>query len=186
MQKLFLITLGTVLPLVADGTSLLQVIAWVAQIFTGLLTVLILYLSLRTARKLKKADVIIEDHRRFDQLLALKHELATKSTDDDVCTYFNRFWNLQSDEYDNWRAGLIGNKKYEEWLGARIAEHKSKETVGSAKTWTNKRGWEAVKDNYCYDKFNNFMDVVFDLGAKEAMKIFQPSWRVRLSRRLFS
>jgi hypothetical protein len=96
-----------------------QPYASVVQILTGVLTVIVLFLSLRTTRQLKKADVLIETHRRYDGLLASKDSLMTgdaEAQQQHLTSFFERFWKLQDDEFYSWREGLIGDKVYRDWI----------------------------------------------------------------------
>jgi hypothetical protein len=41
----------------------------------------------------------------------------------DSSHYYERFWNLQNDEFTLWREGYIDDKTYEGWLAARHDEY---------------------------------------------------------------
>jgi hypothetical protein len=164
----------------------LQILAWLAQIFTAPFTALILYLSLRTTRKLKVADVILESHRRYDLLLAFKDQLNcddANKRDEHLDSYFERFWKLQDDEFDNWQKGLISNEVYKGWMIARWRERNVK--PGNGKT-TYYESWDRYRESTTSPGFPEFMDDVLQNGPECAIKKCRPRFLKRLGRRLRS
>ncbi|EKQ71345.1 hypothetical protein OsccyDRAFT_0004 [Leptolyngbyaceae cyanobacterium JSC-12] len=154
----------------APAFTALEKSAQVFQILTGVGTVLLLFQSFRLTKRLKKADILLEFFRRFDQLVDRREAINALGANADSSHYYERFWNLQNDEFTLWREGYIDDKTYEGWLAARHDEY---HTNGSTGNMTYKQGWEYAKKYNKDVNFHNFMQKVFDGNTPGAMKIYK-------------
>ena len=175
-------------PRASQGSTFVPgpILAGYGQIGTSVLTLLVLYLSLVATYRLKMTDVLMENHRRYDALLVAKEKLQANGksppNEEKIKTYIVRFWNLQFDEFDCWRRGMIPTSTYTEWMVGRQQEWKANETI--AGTWDYQRGWASVKARYTISDFTSFIEMVFyssgsgEKGVKKAMMKLGPNpWR---------
>ena len=155
----------------------LQIWAWIFQIITGVATVTVLFLSLKTTRRLKTADVRMENQRRFDQLLVAKDALKSGSstTAEQVIAYCERFWNLQNDQFRDWRLGLLPLEVFDSWMENRLIDWNLNAVIAAGVTY--RKGWEDVKGNFSHTGFADFMEkaVKPNRGLERAIKFHQPN-----------
>jgi hypothetical protein len=133
------------------------------------------------------ADVILENNRRYDLLLAFKDTLNSDNLDkrkDHLESYFERFWKLQDDEFKNWQEGMVGDEVYKEWMLTRWRERDLK--PGKDIDTTYYESWQNCKGNTSTPRFSSFMDQVFTDGPEKAMGNCRPRWFRRLGRKLLS
>jgi hypothetical protein len=156
----------------------LQEEAWKAQIVSSIVqsviavaSVLVLILNLKTIRGMKRTDVAIEDHRRYDAMLQLRNsvncnESATQAEVDD---YYLRFWNLQYDQFEHWRDGMVKEEVFIQWLMARYVEYQANKLLIDGHSRTQSRyqeGWQTAKRHYLLSGFTDFMDTVFAIPSE--------------------
>jgi len=154
---------------IRNSAATIEKIPQFFQVVTGLGTLVILYQSLVLTRRLKKADVLMECGRRFDQLVDRRESICNGSQKDS-CYYYERFWNLQNDEFSLWREGYIDDKTYEGWLEARQEEFRNNETVGDM---TYEDGWNHFKKKTKDSIFKAFMQLVSDGEIIAAMNQYK-------------
>jgi hypothetical protein len=170
--------MNDLLPTLKDWAPLVQII-------TGLLTAFILYLSVKTAHRLKGTDVRMDMHRKFDQMLEAKHALTKEtSTEEDVVWYCYRFWNLQADEFHEWREGLLSNSLFRSWMETRQDDWDLNPLLGAGIRYQD--GWNKVKDKFTNIGFRDFMEMVTShrQGIDMAFKKYRPNRLNRLTARL--
>lgn len=148
----------------------LEKTAQVFQILTGVGTLILLFQSFRLTRQLKKADILLEFFRRFDQLIERRESINLSGSTTDSQYYYQRFWILQNDQFTLWREGYIEDRTYRAWLDARHEEYRANESTGN-KTYL--QGWDSVKTVSLDVDFQKFMDEVFAGRASEAMKFYK-------------
>jgi hypothetical protein len=155
------------------------------QIMTGLATVLVLFLTLKTSHRLKGTDVRMEQQRKFDLMLEAKHALKQKGkTEEDVQWYCYRFWNLQADEFHEWREGMLSNSLFRSWMETRQNDWDSNSELGAGMRYQD--GWNKVKDKFTNVGFRDFMEMVVSHrhGIDMAFKKYRPNRINRLTARL--
>jgi hypothetical protein len=105
----------------------------IEEIFPAISTSLAMFALIFTIRSgilNKRADIMMECHRRSDALLALRYELtkrlgvaephsADASLEADIKAWIQRFWCLQFDEYEFWRRGFIDDGFFKYWMLSR-------------------------------------------------------------------
>jgi hypothetical protein len=150
----------------AANVPSLQIAVWWAQIFTGLGTLAILFLSVVTTARLKRAEFMMACHQRYDLLFDLRQRLLKQPNEAETKLYFERFWQLQESQFKYWQIRMLDNRLYAEWMHLRRSEHDANETVG---TMTYREGWKDVKEHL--DRgFQSFMAHVFSDNEESAMK----------------
>jgi hypothetical protein len=154
---------------ISDTAAIIEKIPQFFQVVTGIGTLLVLYQSLVLTRRLKKADVLMECGRRFDQLVDRRESICNGSQKDS-CYYYERFWNLQNDEFSLWREGYIDDKTYEGWLEARHEESLKNEMVADR---SYKDGWIHFRGKTKDRVFLEFMEYVFDGKIDRAMNQYK-------------
>src|SRR4051812_1839019 len=102
----------------------LQVLVWYTQILSSCCSVGLLYLALSATYRLKMADVMMDQHRRYDQLLESRDRMLQSEKADLrlVKAYLLRYWNLHLDRWIHWRQGLVSSETYELWVAARLRD----------------------------------------------------------------
>jgi hypothetical protein len=153
-------------------------IAQFAQIATGLGTLLVLYLTLdrtlRSARNLKKADVLMECHRRFDGLWEVRDFPSTLQDPKRYYErYYERYWSLHLDEYKHWQNGFIDDDIFRYWMRGRVHDWVANEPVGPVGSMSFKEGWRYAKSRWAHTNFFDFMEEVFKDNVESAMRDFK-------------
>jgi hypothetical protein len=143
----------------------LQEVVWGSQIVTGLGTLIVLFNSLRLTRRVMKADVLSDMHRRFDQLGEQRAQLLEET--DKARAYYDRFWSLQYHQFLMWQQGYADDQTFRFWLGSRHDEYhgfdgRKAEKIGDV---TYQEGWEHAKVKW---KTNPFVGLMTDVFAGHA------------------
>lgn len=144
--------------------------AQIVQIFTGFMTLIILFQSFRLTKEIKKADIILEFFSRFDKLIDRRESINLSGATTDSKYYYERFWNLQHDEFTLWREGYIDDRTYSSWLNTRHEEYRANLSTGN-KTYIE--GWNDIKSAYIDTDFQKLIDEVFAGRATDAMKLYK-------------
>jgi len=148
-----------------------------AVIITGFLTLIVLFMTHINTRRLKVADVISDNYRRFDLLLSERARLVeleanTKTREKQIKLFYIRFWNLQSDQFNFWLQGLIPERNYLSWLKVRQQEYEL--DVEIAPDTSFRKGWDMVKKDH-EEEFQKFMESVFEKGPQKTLE--DKKWR---------
>jgi len=172
-----------------------------AQITAPFLAFLALVFTIRAGIQNKRADIMMECHRRFDQLSVLRHELTkrvNKTSDltkdqeliDDINSWVQRFWSLQVDEYEFWRRGFIDNDFFRYWMISRhrdFSDAREDEIKNPArhtfKMLAFTQGFRVVVDTWAdashpRSDFKDFMEQVRKNRIDDAMSKYGP-WFLR-------
>ena len=115
------------------------VIGPLLSLVIGVLTLIVLYLQIRTTKELKRADILQGFNARYDRLWDIQHN---PSTVEEPQTFYTRFWSLQLDQFVQWRDGYINQKDYRVWLLQRRGDFQAKSAF---KGVASSDGWEAAK-----------------------------------------
>lgn len=118
-------------------------------------------------RALKEADLRQNCQRRYDDL-AYETKARVKS-ESDAKGYYKRFWDLQFEQYQYCKDGLIDPKIFATWMDSRRLEFRNDEPVGKM---GYQAGWHYMAEHFkdhddvnrgagSYTEFVNFMNDVF-------------------------
>lgn len=103
-------------------------------------SLLLAYTTIRSEMRSKQVDVITDDHKRFDELQALRTKILVAETEIqsgvpdcwtkarlevEATMFFDRFWSLQFDAYIAWLHGYVPSTVYTYWIFARWRELRS-------------------------------------------------------------
>ncbi len=149
----------------------LEMTAQFFQILTGMGTVYLLFQSFSLTKRLKKADVLLEFYRRYDQLVTRRERLNSTNPRQDSIYYYESFWNLHNDEFNLWRDGYIDDKTYRIWLDSRHAEYHSVNNVTGNMNY--KEGWDKIKEINKDADFLEAMDKVFKGHAADVIATYK-------------
>ncbi|MGC3961188.1 MAG: hypothetical protein QM813_25650 [Verrucomicrobiota bacterium] len=166
----------------------LDVIAKIAPIFTASAMAILIYATLITSIRQKRADVYTADHEMYDRLLALKADLMARPATNPVTSieadnFFVRFWYLQFFAYVNWRNGWIDDQLYASWLVERRANFNNSTFNLASSTYAS--SWKLESQKYLATKdfvdfLNEIMTTPNDICV--IMKKFKPPFWQRLRR----
>jgi hypothetical protein len=115
-------------------------------------------------RVLKESDLRQYCQRRYDDLA---YETARVKSESDAKGYYKRFWDLQFEQYQYCKDGLVDKNIFATWMASRRFEYVDNEPVGQM---SYQRGWEYMSDRFkkhdngnqgAYTEFVNFMNAVF-------------------------
>jgi hypothetical protein len=165
----------------------------VSALVVSLIALLISYVNARLNIRNKQIDAIFHDHKRFDELQALRAALRVAELDVgknggwslerfemEVTSFFDRFWSLQFDAYIAWLAGYIPSSIYTYWLFSRWRElHEpsdgwtlSKHTLATSLTEIDTR-WKKNPDPKSDQSkhVNDFLSMMFELKERNSVDI---------------
>ncbi|SRR6266478_5183842 len=121
--------------------------------------------SIANQRDLKGIDLLVTFQKRYDELA---YDVRSKVDSDEKATeYYHRFWDLQFEQYQYWKLGMIQPEIYGSWMEFRRQEFVRNYKIRNV---TFQEGWLEGK-NYLfagdpkrsgyYKEFADFMDGVF-------------------------
>jgi hypothetical protein len=122
-------------------------------------------LDFERQRKLKEIDMRQYCQKRYDDL-AYEARVRVR-TNDDAKGYYKRFWDLQFEQYQYCKEGVINQKIYKTWMDSRRREHRDDERVGKM---GSQKGWDYMAgifikneepEKEAYTEFVSFMNEVF-------------------------
>lgn len=120
----------------------IEILKFVFEMITGLGTLYILLLTNRLtkniARLTKESDVLMECHRRYDQLLS---DVRYIQAAPEKSVFYSRFWHLQQNQYEFWILNLIPDYEFKEWLTVRRLSFHSDLFMGEQNQLPYKIGW---------------------------------------------
>jgi hypothetical protein len=152
-----------------DRWSLRNKLALISTIFSGLswgFAIGALMYSVSTQYQMKNIDLLIYFQKRYDDVAYdMKGRVGKEYKPED---YYHRFWDLQFEQYQYWRLGLIRQDIYSSWMGVRLSDWKRDEDLGGMKY---RQGWEeaqrylsngSTNNPKYYDDFVKFMNAIHD------------------------
>ncbi|MGJ7572948.1 hypothetical protein ACSFBX_20640 [Variovorax sp. RB2P76] len=170
----------------------------VAQSLGPLLAMFALIFTIRSGIQNKRADIMMECHRRSEALLILRHELSKRMfaagdrsadalLESDIQAWIQRFWSLQFDQYEFWRRGFIDDAFFRYWMLTRHRDFskaladQSDPTPDSFEQMIYEKGLEEV--SWMWDgtispsggDFKGFIQDVRNNRIKQAMRKHGPS-----------
>lgn len=122
-------------------------------------------------RLLKELDLRQNCQNRYDDL-AYETKARVKSTND-AKGYYKRFWDLQFEQYQYCKDGLINREIFATWMASRHDEYKDNESVGKMPYqdgWNYMAGHFKKHNHEAYAEFVDFMNQVF-LGNKATCEL---------------
>lgn len=114
--------------------------------------------GLRAQRRLKSTDVMAAFQLRYDTLM-FNFRAEVDQGKHPVQLFYSRYWNLQMDQYQAWRAYLISDPVYHYWMRTRQIEQ---EALPAAERYNARTGWEEFSQKYSDMDFVRFMNQVLD------------------------
>jgi hypothetical protein len=164
----------------ATINSTFSVVASFVSVVLALSAVIV---TINTQRQLKEIDLRQNFLKRYDELVfeVKPRTMSAPANSDDekkaaqlmAFSYYHRFWDLQLEEYQFWREGLIDKQIYASWMDFRRSEMQNNESlqgISYRQAWDEMtkylKGRERPALNY-YSEFINFMDGVFQ-GKSES------------------
>ena len=180
---------------------MLNHIEGIVPAISALLAMFALIFTIRSGIQNKRADIMMECHRRSDALLVLRHELtkrlgvaeshsADASLESDIKAWIQRFWCLQFDEYEFWRRGFIDDGFFKYWMLSRRQEFEKSTadqlspSPASFEVMTYEVGFEDVSWMWAgatspsSGDFKGFMQLVRENQIDRAMRMHGP-WLLR-------
>lgn len=112
-------------------------------------------------REMKIIDLLSHFQQRYDQITyEVKSEVQAlpEAQARPLEAYYYRFWDLQLEQYQAWKAGFITPEIYSSWMEQRQREWGRNWAVGG-KTYQD--GWRETKEYLNNKEFADFMDKVF-------------------------
>jgi hypothetical protein len=128
----------------------------IASTFTSIGTLIILYYTSKLAKESKQADLLMDFNRRFEALCAFKNSADGQK---DPEQFWDRFWNLQFDQFTHWRQGFVNDHTFKYWMTCR---HKDYSNLKYEKAW------ESRKHTWRGTDFAKFMQCVHDESFEAA------------------
>lgn len=119
-------------------------------------------LGLRANRRLKTVDVTGDYQKRYEVIM---YELRPRALrgEYDITHFYERYWNLQMDQFYTWRDGFITNELYQYWMLTRSLEQATlPEGLERARL-----EWERYYHRYSETRFAQFMDQILGLKPEE-------------------
>ena len=124
---------------------------------TGVFALTFLF-GLRVQRRLKSTDVMAAFQLRYD-ILAYYFRTEVEQGKHPIELLYARYWNLQMDQYQAWKARLISDPVYRYWMKTRQIEQSD---LPQNEHYDARRGWEDFSRRYSDTDFVRFMNDVLD------------------------
>jgi hypothetical protein len=147
----------------------------ILQMSLTFLTAVILYLtlvrSLRTWKENKAVDVMLRCQERYDDIV-WNYKQKVRNSGIDELEFYERFWELQVEQFQYWRKGYISDEIYECWAYQRHREWLENKNLRSL---SYQDGWKKICGLEVQNVFTQFMNLVFSGNISEAMKKYKAS-----------
>ncbi len=150
----------------------LTIIFIIATLFVGIITIYnsqtMQNRSIAHEREMKSIELQIHFQTRWDKVAYdIKGKIYEQKQKDAkldeilMDSYYNRFWDLQLEQYQVWKKRLLDISVYSTWMDYRWQEFQDKTPVGAL---TYKEGWENFKESIPYDENEVFVAFVLFIG----------------------
>ncbi len=145
-----------------------QVLHWLMLVELAILTAALIFswITMNTnttvQHEMKQIDLMRHFQDRYDKII---WEVSKEVTDERTANaYFDRYWNLQLEQYEYWKQGLIDDDVFAYWMKLRRESYMDAEWRPFEETlpdYTYKQGWEHARlalriDLHTFD-FSDFM-----------------------------
>jgi hypothetical protein len=140
-----------------------------SQPFFQLLSALILLFTLLNAsrmRRTKALDLSCNYQARYHET-NWEDIRSVERGEISAETWYEKFWNLQLEQYQYWKMGYIPNDIFSYWMRLRQKEWAKNASLG-AKTY--REGWNRAKEYLSDPQFAGFMTRVFEGKLSLALK----------------
>ena len=101
--------------------------------------------SLKMTKVNKIIDVTINCQKRFDTIVWESVRLINEGKVE-VEEYYERYWNLQLEQFQYWKLGFINDEIYKYWMSARFKEWNQNKSIGEI---SYQDGWHKAAEYYC-------------------------------------
>ena len=147
------------------------------SLFVSLVSVVLAYYAFTTTtstqHELKEIDLRQNFQKRYEELVFDAKEKASVPIEDKeqarkvAVSYYHRLWDLQLEEYQYWKDGLIKPEVYASWMDFRRKEWKTNDSLQGV---TYQQAWAEMKSYFLdnepgrvayYKEFTDFMEGVF-------------------------
>jgi hypothetical protein len=147
------------------------------SLFVSLVSIVLAYYAFTTTtstqRELKAIDLRQSFQKRYEELVFDGKDKASAPVQDQgqaqklAIGYYHRFWDLQLEEYQYWKDGLVDAEVYASWMDFRRLEWKANDPLQGV---TYQQAWAEVKVYFLnhetnriayYKEFTDFMEGVF-------------------------
>jgi sensor histidine kinase YesM len=155
----------------------------ISSLVIALASALFSFVVYRYTSRFNRSQVMIDFHRRFDELTQAKYEAlgALKPGDPTdpaantkVAAFIMRYWDMHYAEFVFWKQGLLQPSIYSDWLET-LHLNAAKPMICNT---TYAEAWQFVHANHRLSpSFNDFMDCVFANGSAAALTRFKSQAR---------
>lgn len=114
--------------------------------------------TVRKEREMKMLDMLSHFQQRYDLVVYDVKSKVQAGNARALEAYYYRFWDLQFEQYQDWKAGFITPEIFTSWMDFRNREWQQNEEVGGMKY---QQGWEESRKYLGDEKFSQFMKEVF-------------------------
>jgi|SRR6266853_3447517 len=141
--------------------ALFSVIISVGSLFFAISALLY---TVHNEREMKTIDLLTHFEQRYDYLVyEQKSNLQAMPEEESrplAEAFYRRFWDLQFEQYQEWREGYITPKIFNSWMRLRHCEWEQNEKIGGV---TYQEGWQGFKKYLGSedDGFSAYMEDVF-------------------------
>lgn len=123
-----------------------------------LIAVFALIVSSHRQREDKAVEMTSYFQKRYADVTAEREALSVDTRDTIACKRAAiHYWNLQLEQYQFWKRGLIPKEFFVYWMNLRHREAKAHERFGSMNYL---RSWFYAKDVLAHEKFTRFMNKI--------------------------
>ena len=144
-------------------------------VFQFLSAIILLFTLLNAAkmRRTKALDLANAYQTRYNEAnWREKQQVERGELSADI--WYEKFWNLQLEQYQYWRMGYIPSDIFEYWLRLRRKEWETNSSLGEK---TYREGWHLGKACFSDPHFAEFMNLVFDGDIRRALHMGRVSDR---------
>jgi len=114
-------------------------------------------------------DVMLRCQERYDQIIWKYKETILKSNIPEI-HFYDRFWELQIEQFQYWQRGYITNEIFEHWMFQRKREWVENNKV---KDLSYQDGWKKIYGFRVDNKYTQFMERIFQGEIVEVMKKYK-------------
>jgi hypothetical protein len=145
----------------------------IIQMFLTFITTVILFFTLiytlRLSKKNKAVDVMLRCQERYDQITWRYKDTILKSDIPEI-HFYDRFWELQIEQFQYWQKGYITDEIFEHWMFQRKREWAENNKI---KKLSYQDGWKKIYGFRVDNKYTQFMERIFQGEIVEVMKKYK-------------
>jgi hypothetical protein len=143
--------------------DILDILSKVGQILTGVLMPVLFYMNWRLTKDSKRLECRMEFNRRFDELESVRKGLRNPSDPNDPETkdYYRRFFNLQSNQYEEFTRNFVDEEAFTHWALMRCSQFAAEMKQPENEPKMYKITWNSMKSDWGKHDFTEFLESVF-------------------------